>query len=553
MFTLPDLKPAELAQLPNEELERIAGTLLAELEQDRKENQLEYYCPVNPEAEVAHYSMAREVGIIGGHRSTKSDTMLSELAIQLTGVVPRSLQDKYPRSKLHPPIRARLFCTSFQNAFEVQLKRKLVWDEWDGLDSERGHWGWIPRRFLLGGKWENSWTEKHRTLRLKNGSVCQVMSYEQDPSDVKVGSFHLICEDELGPEGFHRQNRMRVMETKGQIYTAATPPDDRGQAINAAWFHDQVYLPGLQGLDPSVFAVQIRTERNRLLHPEDIHWLAKGLTEEQRQAQLYGKFLHLAGLIFPEFAEFPRKWCLKCERETYPGSEGLCSYCHSDDVGEFRHVMETEEIPPSWPILFYFDPHPRKPLAGIWVAVDPNDDWWIIDEIEVDPIGGPVAVKQAIEAYATARGWASRVVWKKGDTKMTTQKNEFAGEHWTIGKALRDVGFDFEDANTSRETGYALLRDAMQVNHWTKQPRLHVLDRCRKTIYQMTHFCWAEHSFRRTDRDVREIEQEKNSDFPACLRFMANDQLTWSGLYRLRTGARMHLSVGTGRSTMTGY
>lgn len=518
----------DLITLSTDKLETLAADLLTELEEDRKENALEYYAPVNPDAEPVHYSTAREVGIVGGHRSAKSDSMLAELAIQLTGVVPRSLSEKYPASKLRPPIRARLFATSFQNSFEPQIKKKLQWMEWDGPGppgSDRGHYGWIPRRFLLHGVWEQSWSEKNRLLRLTNGSTLQVLSFEQDLDDVKVGSFHFIGEDELGPEAFHRQNRMRVMETHGQLYTAATPPDDRSAAVTAAWFHDRIYVPGTSGTDPEVFCVVLETVKNRLLRAEDIDWLGRGLTDEQRRVQLGGAFLHLAGLVFPEFAERSRTWCVPCEHDVFP-VDGACPNCAGSDLTEYTHVVDDQDLPDSWPALFYGDPHPRRPLAGIWVKVDQNDDWWIVDEIEIDPYGGPATVRQRIEEHEEMTGLAARLIWRKLDSKMTVQKNEYAGEHWTIGKALRDAGLEFDDANVSKETGYATLRDAMRVNPWTRQPRLHVLRRCQKLVYQMTHFVWDEHA-RRTDRDVKEIEKDAHSDFPACLRFLGNDDPRW--------------------------
>ena len=545
--------PANLAALPTDELEALAADLLAELARDRRENALDYYVPVNPAAEPVHYSPAREIGLVGGHRSSKSDTMLAEIAIQMTGVVPRSLAARYPTQKIRPPIRARLFCTSFQNSFEPQIKKKLQWTEWDGpgaAGSDRGHYGWIPRRFLLHGSWEQSWSEKNRLLRLTNGSTLQVLSYEQDLDDVKVGSFHVIGEDELGPEKFHRQNRMRVMETQGQIFTAATPPDDRSAAVTAAWFHDRVYVPGLGGANPDVFCVVLETARNRLLRPEDIEWLGRGLTEEQCAAQLGGAFLHLAGLVFPEFAEGPRTWCFGCELAILPLGE-TCPRCGGSNLTAFAHVVDDLELP-DWPVLFYGDPHPRRPLAGLWVKVDPNDDWWIVDEIEIDPCGGPATVRRRIEDHEAATGLDARLVWRKLDSKMTVQKNEYAGEAWTIGKALRDAGLDFEDANVSKETGYANLRDAMRVNPWTRQPRLHILRRCRRTIYQLTHFVWDEHA-RRTDRDVKEIEKDANSDFPACLRFMANDNLTWESITNLVLRPKVTYVQGVARNRSTGY
>src|ERR1043166_6207931 len=99
--------------------------LLQATEKDQQETQLAYYEPVNPRARGLHLSTAREVAIVGGNRSSKTDTTLADLAIQLTGHIPRSLMLDYPRQKLGRPIRARVVCNSLTDPLEPVIKPKL--------------------------------------------------------------------------------------------------------------------------------------------------------------------------------------------------------------------------------------------------------------------------------------------------------------------------------------------------------------------------------------------------------------------------------------------
>src|SRR3990167_1578780 len=111
---------------------------------DHRKTQLAYYQLANPDARRVHETLAREVAIVGGNRSSKTDTCMAELAIRLTGHIPISLQATYPREKLRTlPIRARVVCNSISKVLEPIIKPKLKWDAWNGGGNPTdglGHW-----------------------------------------------------------------------------------------------------------------------------------------------------------------------------------------------------------------------------------------------------------------------------------------------------------------------------------------------------------------------------------------------------------------------------
>ena len=63
---------------------------------DRQATQLAYYTVANPNAMNVHLSTAKEIALVGGNRSSKTDTMLAELSIRMTGHIPMALQNAYP-------------------------------------------------------------------------------------------------------------------------------------------------------------------------------------------------------------------------------------------------------------------------------------------------------------------------------------------------------------------------------------------------------------------------------------------------------------------------
>lgn len=394
-----------LASLTQAELEakaadpnwlREAMTTLAQVsDDDRKTTQLAYYRPVNPMALPAHYSRAREVAMVGGNRSSKTDTMLAEMAIQMTGHIPLALQGSYPRDKIRAPIRARIVCNSLSATLEPVIKPKLKWDNWNGdgtyLDG-RGHWGWIPQHCLKGGKWETAYSEKYNTLYVsvdnswvsadgtrvttRGYSSCQFMSYDQDIEAFSGSSLHFVGHDELPRQDIYRENKLRTLDTQGQIYTAFTPPDEAGASRgDVSWFFDTVYERGLPGLmkDPDIDTFILHTEKNSILSPEAIRHVTKGLTEEQREVRLLGRFIHLSGVIFGLFTAGESWWCYRCDRKVLP-IDKHCVHCTGDDIEVFSHVVEPFVIPGSWPVVQVIDPHPRKKDAIGWFAITPSDD-----------------------------------------------------------------------------------------------------------------------------------------------------------------------------------
>jgi hypothetical protein len=215
-----DLPPAEkqaafreiLLKLSPEDKEKVAKETLGHLRDARQLNQIEYYQLANPDAIGVHLATTKEVIAVGGNRSSKTDTILADVVICMTKIVPRSLADIYPKEKLQCPMRVRLMCESLTNTWEPVIKQKLQWDKWNGRGEPGGpfgHWGWIPRSFLLKGRWDESWSEKNRTLTLVCGCTMQVMSYDQDVEDLSGASIHRVIKQVSDHPLDYCQNRKR--------------------------------------------------------------------------------------------------------------------------------------------------------------------------------------------------------------------------------------------------------------------------------------------------------------------------------------------------------
>ena len=516
----------------------VLGEIADLVQEDRKRTQLAYYTLANPMARRVHETLAREIAIVGGNRSSKTDTMMAELAIRMTGHVPLSLQGSYPREKLAAlPIRARVVCNSLTDTLEPVIKPKLRWDQWNGVgdpNEGRGHWGWVPQHCLKGGTWEKAYSEKYRTLAVsvdnywtggdgttvsvRGTSTCQFLSYDQDLTAFSGSSMHWVGHDELPPADIYRENRLRTLDVRGRIYTAFTPPDEIGMArADVSWFYDDVYEPGRRGTD-GFETIILHTERNSILSPEDVARLAALLTDEQREVRLHGNFLHLSGVIYSLFTHGDATWCFRCQKRIVT-VDGACVSCKGDDIESFTHVVEAHPVPNNWPIVMVIDPHPRKKDAIGWFAITPSDDVVLVAEAEAD--GTAADVKRVIDDVEQRH----RLLVRKRlmDPNIATETNDKLGRGWTIRKAYDDVGLRCDLANDEINAGIQNVMELLKPDPKTRRPRFRCFNTCQRFIYGMTHWSWDEH-VRAGDKEPKEKVRDKAKDFPDLVRYLANDR-----------------------------
>jgi hypothetical protein len=498
--------------------EEVKAALRAEVQpwlaEQQKQHALQLYRPVSEHAEQIHYSTAKEVLTVGGNRSSKSDTHLAEAVIQMTGIVPESLKDRYPKEKLRAPIRVRLVCNSLTSVWEPVLKPKLQWDQWNGRGlpgSGWGHFGWIPPSLLVKGSWQESWSEKYRTLTLTNGSTLQVGSYDPDVESFAGGSYHLILHDEGPRKAIYRENLMRTMDVGGRMMTAMTPPDDESAAWDAAWIFDDLYEKGVEGTSSEINVFELDTYDNQYLDRKEIDKIYAVLTPRQRLVRFKGRFIHLTGLIYPIWSPRPADWCFTCN-DIVLVVEGRCSTCNNMGTARFCHLVDPFEMAYQWPCVFLIDPHPRKPHMMSWVAVSPSDDYYQVAELEVD--GTPEEVKKAVDGVE--RGYNLKVIKRGMDPNMGGSPAHSAGRRQvTVRDEFDTVGLRCDMMDNAFTVGKSRLTALFQPDRRTLSPRLRIFSTCKRTAYQMSRYTWSEWTrYSTEDKDPKPQPKAKNDDFP---------------------------------------
>ena len=297
---------------------------------------------------------------------------------------------------------------------------------------------------------------------------------------------------------------------------AMTPPDEESASWDAAWVYDDLYM---RSTDPEIDVFTLFTEQNRILAPVDIQLIASNLTATQKLVRLQGQFMHLGGRIYPLFCRDPRNWCHECGSLCVPIDE-VCSVC-KNRVINFCHVVDDQAVPGNWPVYFALDPHPRKPHAMLWVAIDSNDDPWVVAEASVD--GDPLMVKRLVDKLEGDR--RLNVITRIIDPNMGHQADGTTNRSHTVQEAFDAVGLYCSEADDNRFTARSTINDWLKPNRQIDIPRLRVFRSCAKTMFEMEHYSWDTWTRYSEDRrDLKPVPQDKHSDFPTVLGYIANER-----------------------------
>lgn len=296
------------------QIDQFAGidkyTLAHAIEEKRRrirENGIIYYTPQAQQLPF-HRSNKRIRAVFGANRSGKSVSGATEAVWYATGT--------HPFKKIPTPNYGRVVCTDFTNGIE-----KVIIPEFKK---------WLPKHLL------KRYHVESRTMELTNGSTVEFMSYDQDVEKFASAKRHWTWFDEEPPQNIFRECRMRLIDTKGDIWITMTP--DKGMT----WIYSDIYEQS--GIDPNIESFHYGIYANPYIDNDEVDMIKRGLSEELIDAKIYGKFVALSGLIYKEYKQ---------------------------DIHKIRRFP----IQSHWPKVCAIDPHPRNPTAVLYLAVAPPKEF----------------------------------------------------------------------------------------------------------------------------------------------------------------------------------
>jgi phage terminase large subunit-like protein len=408
--------------------------------------------------ESFHKSPAQTRAIFGGNRSGKTTAGGCEFLMHVTGIYPKW----YPLDKrFKGAIKGRIGAVDFTKGVgEVIIPFLEEWLDMSLVAKKVRNPMGIPVKWLL-----------------KNGSVFDILTYEQKTDMYEGWKGHIAWFDEPPPRDKYVATLRGLVDYNGRNWLTLTP-------LTQPWIYDDIYTKQ----DKNKFVATTDIRDNITLSEEAIKSFESKLTEEEKEARLHGRFLHLSGLVYKEF---------------------------NPDI----HICEPVKVQKLWTRYFCIDPHDRSPTACLWLAVDPNNNHWIYDELWLENMD----LDQIAHAIHVQEG---KLVPRMRFIDPHMDKENVLTGGFNVRQELMKLGVYCERAYTDPVLGKSRIRQALKPKFsplkQTEIPQLMVSRNCPRTIYEFQHYIWDEYKRSKEELTAKQKPKKKNDHFMDCLRYIYN-------------------------------
>jgi hypothetical protein len=275
----------------------------------------------------------------------------------------------------------------------------------------------------------------------KNGSILEILTYEQKTDLMEGWSGHVVGADEPMPRDKYIALKRGLVDFDGLFLMGFTP-------LKEPWIYDELIVKPNDTV--AVFNLDIRD--NPYMDEKAIAEFEQSLTDDEKEARIHGKWLHLQGLVYKNF---------------------------NKDI----HVVKDFVIPQKWTVRIHIDTHPRTEQALVFLATDERNIWYVNKEIFKH--GAPEDIVDWIIDYHVHTHRVHEVIIEPG-----SKGDENRGESTfsIIQKGLARKGIVLKEATKDLESGIRVVQDALKSRNGL--PSLFILEDCERTIYEFGHYIW---------------------------------------------------------------
>jgi len=492
-------KKIETAGKTLEELESLLAVIEAKSEEHEINNPLSKYIPTGKQEELLH-AVGEENGywqfiLPAGNSSGKSCVSVAILANIMWG--PQSDWFDLPRFRQWPYPQKKFWYISEQST----LKETIVGTDEIG-QSEIKKWFPVGRYDLSKGGYEF-----YSKLTTDTGWIGTFKTFDMDQSKFESDKISVAIFDEPPPEAIY--NAVLARLTLGGIVLMPMTP-----LSSSAWVKDRLVDKAGPGSGIFVLYADIESAckthgvRGFLDHDIVMRIVAE-YDEEERDAREKGTFMHLSGLVY----------------------KGLHPSIH-------RHTRAPESFTQDqYRIFNIVDPHPTRPPAIIWAAVDRQGRVFVVDEWPpMEQFGHYHKINkfsmttrevcEEIKNIEAVNGWNPQNVMRVMDPNYGPTKNNDVGlsTQQLFFKHGRELSWPLRynvNVNDDIHEGHRAVKDLIFVNP-DGQTRLLIGQNCAQTWYQMTHYAWKPRRGERADVDgPSERVGQRFKDLPDTVRYLA--------------------------------
>jgi hypothetical protein len=333
----------------------------------------------------------------------------------------------------------------------------------------------------------------------RNRSTIDVVTQDMDTQSLEGWQGNWLWCDEPPPRDKWIASMRGLIRLGGRAWLTCTP-------LEEPWMYDDIYV------NQECFCISVDINENKYLSPDEVKIFSDLLNEDEKEARLHGKFMHLSGLTYKEF----------------------------DPKLHIKEVLPEDFS--TWPKWQIVDPHTRKPFAIIYGAVDPMGRKWIYDEWPKDKFHTMRNSQYTPTDYAHLFRDLEKqtIIYRRiMDGRFCKQPMGAGGD--SLLEIFDNLGIHFEPSYITAtlgttDPGYLKVKDAMKVSLVTNEPDLFILKHCQNVIYAFQHNVWE--NYHDETRGVKETQAQYAKDFLDVIRYWFMDDPTYFLEERINTHGR---------------
>lgn len=358
---------------------------------------------------------------------------------------------------------------------------------------------WLPKNRYSANKGGKSYNSHFHT---DTGFDFDVMTYEQSVEEFESKTLGWCWFDEPPPREIFKATVAR-MRKGGVIFITETP------LANASWMYDEIITKPEKGQRDFIQAdIEDNCKEHGIRGILDHKYIEKMISEydvDEREARIHGRFQHLVGRVFKKF-----------DRKV--------------------HVIKPFTIKKQdfvvWEAL---DPHPRNPDAVLWIGVNKQKTYFVVNELYGKFRTTELAerVKRKAENYRIEE----RLI---DPAAFVENQHEDNPTQATLAYRLSELGLDYMKATKDRDAANRRIADALDFEERGDKiilpPELYIFDTCQRTIWEIEHWQYDEWHGKTADRkSPKEKPEDKNDHMIECLGRILVQEPVWTHMPRETT------------------
>jgi phage terminase large subunit-like protein len=450
-----------------------------DIPQGRLDGQMDFHC--------SHASIRGESG---GNQSGKTTSEVIDDFIEGLKVLPHSMKGKYPEDKWSDkkPYKIRTVSVDYTTLLNTILPT---------------YKHWVPRDYLIGGSWDKSYREEgkdgQRVLKLGNWKKDELLcTIEFMTNEMKVTKFQgppldKVNYDEEPRQDIYKENLLRFTTAKKMNIVFAFTPTN-----GLSWATD-LFDRGQTDSGASVELYKLCSVTNKKANMDVLKEILGKLDNyEEVKMRLLGEFISLSGLVYGRLFS-PRV-----------------------------HVIPPFHINRDYLVVLGLDPHLVTPTAGVFVAVDREQNYYVIHSIFKQ--GDTEEIKAEVAKAFSDNAW--RWGWSVADKSSDTSIMAFGGRN--IFKELTKSPNAIKALRTSEKfegsikAGVDEIKRLLRVNPDSGKPRLYIFDTYENRELIQSFRTLERDTFANEDKQgMKDKIREGKHHLHAALRYVFQHNVLW--------------------------